>query len=64
MLKQFMSKTVKRIMYGSRADTRHYVSYLRRIGISVGDGTFFAEPVSTVIDVAYPALLKIGSNVK
>ena len=57
-------KIVKKIIYGNRADSSSYVSFLRNAGCSIGDKTVIYDPPSTFIDVTRPWLINIGEGVK
>ena len=46
-----------------RRNSRSYIAHLRSLGIRIGDGCIFRDPLTTRIDVSRPALVSIGSNV-
>jgi acetyltransferase-like isoleucine patch superfamily enzyme len=48
----------------ARRDSRHYISYLRRLGIEIGEDTIIYSPKTTTIDVTRPHLIEIGNNVR
>ena len=50
-------------MYRQRASSQDYIKWLRKKGISIGDGTRFFDPLGTEIDVTQPHLVTIGSDV-
>lgn len=60
----YVKKIVKKIIYGNRADSSSYVSFLRNAGCSIGDKTVIYDPPSTFIDVTRPWLINIGEGVK
>ena len=60
----FIRSMLQRIVYGYRANPGAFLEHLRKIGISIGDGTIIYDPVNTVIDTQNPKLLKIGKSVR
>lgn len=54
---------VKRLIYGYKASSESYVSYLKKKGVKVGDFIEISFPKDTFIDVLNPHLLTIGSYV-
>ncbi len=62
-MKSLINKLLKQCIYGYKCDSLHYISHLKRKGISIGDGTIFYDPISNVIDETNPQLLRIGDNV-
>lgn len=64
MIKNFTRKIVKKLLYGNRTDCEHYVNHLKKIGVEIGNGTVFYDPVSNVIDEQNPRLLHFGNNVR
>ncbi len=60
----FIRSLLQRIVYGYRANPGAFLKHLRKIGISIGDGTIIYDPINTVIDTQNPKLLKIGKNVR
>lgn len=59
-----IKKKIKKLLNGSRADSKTYVSFLRNSGCTIGDKTVFYDPASTTVDVTRPWLITIGNNVK
>jgi len=57
-IKQLASK----ILYGYH-DSDSYIQWLRKKGVTVGEGTYFNSPRYNIIDVTRPYALKIGKNV-
>lgn len=58
-------KTVaKRIVYGKKASSEAYISYLRSIGVSIGADCIIYGPKDTFIDEQYPWLITIGDHVR
>ncbi len=44
-------------------DSKTYIKYLRRKGITIGEHCIFREPKSATIDKTRPALISIGDYV-
>lgn len=63
-IKSIFNKAIKRILYGSAYNSDTYIKYLKKQGVSIGEGTIFYAPYKCVIDLQNPALLKIGNNVR
>lgn len=55
---------IKKIIYGYKATSESYISFLRKKGIKVGNNCFIFCPKDTSIDTLNPHLLTIGNNVK
>lgn len=60
MIKKVLKKIMLRQYYSS--DT--YVSFLKKRGCNIGDGTTFFAPKNTIIDLTRPWLINIGKNVQ
>lgn len=58
-----LKKYLRRLVLGYRADQEVYVSYLKKIGVKIGENIEIFTPASTFIDNTNPHLLTIGSNV-
>lgn len=54
---------IRRVIYGKNATPGLYINMLRKIGIEIGEGTIFYDPVHTIVDTQNPKLLKIGKKV-
>lgn len=54
----------RKFIYRNFYNNDTFVSYLRRLGVEVGDNTKFFAPRNVVVDVTRPYLLKIGKGVK
>ena len=63
-MKYIVKKLPRKCVYGAAENSISYVAALRKIGISIGDGTIFYDPTTTTIDTQNPKLLKIGNNVR
>ena len=64
MALKFIRKCLQRVCLGSRSDSTAYVKHLKRLGVTVGEGTVFYEPSTNIIDIQNPQLLKFGDNVR
>lgn len=58
-----LKKTIRKLLYGYKAESETYIEYLRKIGVSVGHGVKIFMPRDTVIDVQNPYMLSIGNHV-
>ena len=58
-----VSSLLKRIVFGYKASSDSYVTFLKRKGITIGDSIEISFPRDTFIDYLNPHLLSIGSNV-
>lgn len=56
--------SIKRIIYGEKASSETYVSYLRKVGAKVGERTNFYAPMKNTIDLTRPWLIDIGNDVQ
>lgn len=63
-MRDFLRKVLEIILYGSKRDSKSYINYLKKQGVSIGSGTVFYEPLTNVIDTTTPKLLTIGENVR
>lgn len=64
-MKKLLRKISNKIYHlQARKDSRHYISYLRKLGIKIGEGTIIYSPKTTTIDVTRPHLIEIGKNVR
>ncbi len=59
-----MGKLLKRFLHKEKSSINGYVEYLRKIGVSIGEGTKIYDPVSTHIDEMRPYLIRIGKDCK
>lgn len=53
----------RKLMYRQKASSEEYVRWLRKRGVSIGEGTRFFDPVGTEVDVTQPSLIHIGKDV-
>ena len=54
---------IRKIVYGYKADSDSYISYLKRRGYSIGNGCKIYSPMKTSIDEP-GFMLSIGNNVR
>lgn len=52
------------MIYRERASSKEYIDFLRGKGIEIGDDVEIFNPRTTIIDVQYPWMIKIGNHVK
>lgn len=58
-----IKRLIKKMLYGHRATSESYVTYLKSIGVKCGENIRIFLPHSTTIDTLNPHLLTVGSNV-
>lgn len=59
-----VKRIIRRLKYGVRCDSKSYVSYLRKIGVEIGQRTVIFDPRTTIIDETRPWMIKIGTDVQ
>lgn len=52
----------RKCVYGPKASSKSYIRYLRSIGVQVGEGTVFFNPMTVTIAEGEPFMLTIGKN--
>lgn len=55
---------IRRIIHPNHYSSHVFVKYLRNIGINIGKGTYFFDPLNTKVDISRPYLLEIGNYCK
>lgn len=55
-------KILKKIIYRHRASSEDYISWLRKQGMQIGEGTTIYDPKTTIIDETRPWMISIGRN--
>ena len=60
MLKEW----VKKIVLGKRYSSESYITYLRSIGVKIGEDCVIYVPSKTLIDEQYPWMITIGDHVR
>lgn len=58
-----LKNKIKVKILGYRATSESYITYLRKIGVQVGEDVVLYRPLNTSIDVQNPHLLEIGNHV-
>lgn len=53
----------RKLLYGPKADSDSYISYLRSLGVQIGEHCAIIAPTKTTIDITRPFLISIGNNV-
>lgn len=59
-----MKKFLKKLIRGKKATSKTYKDHLIKIGVEIGEGTHFFDPMSNLVDETRPYLIKIGKNVQ
>lgn len=54
---------IRKFAYGSKTDSASYVTYLRSLGMVIGDDTVIYVPTKCQIDTTRPWMIEIGRNV-
>lgn len=63
-MKKILKEKIKKIIRGERYNSDSYISYLRNIGVKIGEDCIIYVPEKTIIDEQYPWLITIGNNVR
>lgn len=58
-----IKQILNRLFYPNTYCSDAYVAYLRKNGISIGEGTWFVRPKNTSVDVQNANFVEIGENV-
>ena len=59
-----IKQILKKIIYREKSSSEDYISYLRKIGVTIGDNCTFYEPRKTHLDLQNPYMLEIGDFVR
>ena len=59
-----IKKLIKRLILRENSSSNEKIKYLRKIGISIGNGTTIFDSKNTFIDETRPWLITIGDNVQ
>ena len=59
-----IKKLIKAILLREKRSSDAYISYLRKLGIKIGDGCIIYDPTSIKIDTQTPFMLEIGKYVR
>jgi len=60
---KFLREMMRNLILREKASSQHYVRYLRKKGVQVGEDVRFYSPMHTLVDVSCPWLLTIGDHV-
>lgn len=63
-IRNLLRGSLEYLLYGSKRSSQTYIRFLRKQGVSIGQGTVFYEPLSNVVDTTTPHILSIGDNVR
>ena len=58
-----IKQVIRKLVLGARASSPAYISYLRSLGMQIGDNTVIYAPNNCVIDQTRPWMVEIGRNV-
>ena len=61
---KMIGNVLRNLFLKEKANSKKFVSYLRKKGVSIGEDVRFYSPGSNVIDVTAPWLLTIGNHVR
>lgn len=56
-----MKKIIRKLIYRERSTSASYIEFLRKKGVSIGEGCTIFNPKGTIIDYQNPEMLKIGN---
>jgi maltose O-acetyltransferase len=59
-----MKSLIKKFIHREKYCTETYLEHLKKIGVTIGEGTRIYDPVNTHIDEYRPYLITIGKNCK
>lgn len=59
----FIRSKISEIIHGSTGSSEKYVSYLRSLGMVIGEETYIYNPRHCFIDATRPWMIEIGNNV-
>lgn len=63
-LKQIIKKGIVAAVYGRHFTSRDaYVSYMKKLGVRIGENCYITDPIKCELDLTRPWLLEIGDNV-
>lgn len=57
-------KMIMKIIKGNKYSSESYISFLKKVGVKVGENCTIYAPTKTLIDLQNPFMLSIGDNVK
>ena len=63
-LKQRIKRKIQKVIFGNKASSEEYVSYLRNLGMKIGDRVVIFSPRHTLIDETSPWMIEIGNDVQ
>lgn len=64
MIKGFIKRFMKRMLYPHSYSEDVYIEYLKSAGVVIGDNVTIYSPNHVTIDIRKPFLIKIGNNCK
>jgi carbonic anhydrase/acetyltransferase-like protein (isoleucine patch superfamily) len=54
---------IRKIMFGNKYNSDSYITYLKKLGMLMGENILVVKPRETEIDITRPWLIEIGNNV-
>lgn len=60
----FFKLLFKKIIFREKNDSKSYIDYLRKKGVTIGNDCIIYSPTKTFIDIQYPWMITIGNHVK
>lgn len=59
-----IKEVIKKIILQEKYSSATYISYLKKLGVGIGDDCTIYVPSKTLIDLQYPWLISIGNHVR
>lgn len=63
-LKQSIKIKIQKIIFGHKVSSEEYISYLRNLGMNIGERVTIFSPRHTLIDETSPWMIEIGNDVQ
>lgn len=63
IVKNAIKNFIRYMVYGERASSEKYISYLRSLGCKIGEDVTIYAPTKTEIDITRPWMIEIGAHV-
>lgn len=60
MIKNFIRKLILK----ERSSSDNYISYLKKLGVTIGNRVTFFYPAKTIVDIQHPWMISIGNDVQ
>ncbi|MBE6158487.1 MAG: acyltransferase [Firmicutes bacterium] len=59
-----IKRIYKKLIYAHKSDSKSYIKYLKKHGVTIGDNVTFYEPNTNYVDTQKGFLITIGNNVE